>query len=80
VPHSLLLIARINDFASESFAIDEDETADEILRRVSELLERLFLEQKRRLLSGVSQSIRKGLRDRQTRQNIRQDSAETKCK
>jgi hypothetical protein len=31
-----LLIARINDFASESFAIDEDETADEILRRVSE--------------------------------------------
>jgi len=36
VPHSLLLIARINDFASESFAIDEDETADEILRRVSE--------------------------------------------
>jgi hypothetical protein len=39
VPHSLLLIARINDFASESFAIDEDETADEILRRVRRRLE-----------------------------------------
>lgn len=29
----MLLIARINDFASEIFAIDDDETADEILRR-----------------------------------------------
>ena len=36
VPHSLLLIARINDYTSEIFAVDDDETPDEILRRVSD--------------------------------------------
>jgi len=36
------LIARINDFASESFAIDDDETPDEILRRVSLLIDQNY--------------------------------------
>ena len=54
----MLLIARINDFASESFAIDEDETPDEILRRVSfKEFKLTFIEQTRRLLLRVSQSV-----------------------
>jgi hypothetical protein len=33
VPHSLLLLSRIQDFQNDSFNIDSDETSDEILRR-----------------------------------------------
>jgi hypothetical protein len=33
VPNSLLLFARINDFNSDMFQIEEDETYDEVLRR-----------------------------------------------
>ena len=36
VPHSLLLIARVSDFNSGMFKIDEDETQEEILRRDKE--------------------------------------------
>ena len=35
VPHILLLIIRLHDFNSNVFSIDDDETEDEILRRVS---------------------------------------------
>ena len=35
VPHSLLLIARVNDFSYDKFEIDANETQDEVLRRVS---------------------------------------------
>lgn len=37
VPHSLLLVSRINDFQAEQFHVDSNETQDEILRRVSSL-------------------------------------------
>lgn len=33
VPHSLLLFARVNDFTSNMFEMDNDETYDEVLRR-----------------------------------------------
>jgi len=33
VPHSLLLLSRVNDFEYDNFEIDENETQDEILRR-----------------------------------------------
>lgn len=51
VPHSLLLIARINDYTSEIFAVDNDETTEEILRRVSLLTNLSSIEQNRRILS-----------------------------
>lgn len=35
IPHSLLLLIRVNDFSFNQFKIDENETQDEILRRVS---------------------------------------------
>jgi hypothetical protein len=33
VPHSLLLTTRVNDFASENYAIDDNEQQDEIMRK-----------------------------------------------
>ena len=41
VPHSLLLIARVSDFNSGMFKIDEDEHEEEVLRRDRESLYQL---------------------------------------
>lgn len=38
VPHSLLLYTRINDFCNDIFEIKEHEDDQEVLRRVSQLL------------------------------------------
>ena len=60
VPHSMLLLTRINDYANEMFSINENETREEVLRRVSILKITNFLVKKRRLLLGVSPNIREG--------------------
>ena len=35
VPHSWLIATRVNDFHSQEFEVDSNETSEEILRRVS---------------------------------------------
>ena len=40
VPHTLLQLIRIHDFNQELFEVEEDETQDEILRRVSIFIEK----------------------------------------
>ena len=67
VPHSLLLIARVSDFQSGMFKIDEDETQEEILRRVrtnAHSSNHLFLRlgQSCLLLHRERASLRRGLR------------------
>lgn len=64
VPHSLLLVTRVNDFSSDQFEIDDNETQDEILRRVSTIV--IPLVKIRSLLFRVSQGVRASVRNQTT--------------
>ena len=81
VPHTLLLVTRLQDFNNDAFEIDEDETEAEILRRVSSPIVDLDsyllmiasslcqIVQKRCILHRECARIRESLRYGQTGEN-----------